>query len=196
LMHELYFTELAWVVAGPIIAIALIQTLRMFRAQVGANKLRVVYCALPLMLLAFLWGGVGVASYLVMSESWHQARPIIRETDQAIGMVAASQVGGQPRRITAEELAKSAPLSEGTKRWLRNATITIAAAPEVATVGPGEYFPGLLKMIVSNSELKGRVPYSAVLRRANGKNCSLIFRIQHSPGEKHNVGFVDVICDQ
>jgi len=89
---------------------------------------------------------------------------------------------------------KAAPLSDGTKRWLRDASLTVAPAPEWIGRGPGPYMPGRMMYVVRSERLKNRVPYSAVVRNARGQDCSMMFQIQRGPVEKYNLGWLTVVC--
>jgi TM2 domain-containing membrane protein YozV len=173
---------------APLLAVGLIQSHRLFRAQVAANKLRIVQCALPLLIVAFLCGSVGVVYMAVLRESSRQQYTILRETDAAIA--AAQAADPRPRLLSMDDLAKAAPLSEVTQHWLRNASITVASAPDRVGTGPGRYFPGRMMFSVPSSRLQNGVPYSAVVRTASGTQCSLMFQIQ----KEGPVGFVTAIC--
>jgi hypothetical protein len=176
------------IAVAPLLAVGLIQSHRLFRAQVAANKLRIVQCALPLLLVAFL-GSVGSDVFMgLLSESWHQQSTILRETGAAIA--AAQAADPRPRRLSPDDMAKTSPLSEVTQRWLRNASITVASAPDRIGNGPGRYFPGRMMFMVPASRLNNGAPYSAVVRTASGSECSLMFQIQ----KQGSLGYLTAIC--
>lgn len=196
LFQVIEFKQLISLVAAPLIAIALIQSLRMFRAQTGANKLRVVRCALPLVLVTFLYGAASVVFFEVLQETWRQARTVMLETDKAIGAWQVSNASNwQARQTNENDLAKVASLSNDTKLWLRSASVTVATAPERIKTGPGPYLPGRVLLILQGAELKDRVPYTAVVRNARGRDCSMMLQIQKGPTEKLDVGYLTVICE-
>ena len=179
---------------APMVAIALIQSHRLFRGQVPANKLRVVRCALPLMFVAFLCTLGSDLFFRGLYASWRQQSTILNETGIAIATLASSDSGTgavHPRHVMPEELAKAMTLSEETRHWLRNANILVAAAPEHLGVGPGPHFPGRILFSIPASKLRGQAPYSAVIRAASGTQCALTFQIQ----EQGPVGFLTAICE-
>jgi hypothetical protein len=140
-----------------------------------------------LLLVAFLWSFAGAVAMNLARESWDQQRTILRETNEALAATQAANP--RPRRLTPEDMAKAAPLSEATQHWLRNASITIAPAPERVKGGPGMYFPH--SIWVPTSTLKNGAPYSAVVRAANGTQCSLLFE---TPGQGRPFRYVTAIC--
>lgn len=179
---------------APLLAVGLIQSHRFFRAQIGANKLRVVRCALPLVIVAFLCSLGHEVLMGVFSESRRQQSTIFRETDSAIAALEAEgpqMDSAHPRRFSPKDLASASPLSDGTQRWLRSASIIVAPAPDRIGAGPGSYFPGRSLFFVSSSGLKNRVSYSAVVRAANGTECSMMFQVQ----KQGPVGFLTAICE-
>ncbi len=182
-------------IAGALLlAVGLIQSHRLFRAQDGANRLRVVRCALPLVTVAFLCGLAGNVLMVVFTESWRQQATILRETDSAIAAAQAQLPPadpGRPRRLSFQELADASRLSAGTQRWLRHASITVVPAPHRLATGPGLYIPGRKLFLVPSSQLRDRVPYSAVVHTAQGRDCSLLFQIQR----QGPVGFLTAVCD-
>ena len=179
---------------APLVAIGLIQSHRFFRAQVAANKLRMIGCALPLLIVAFLCSLGSEMLMAVYGESWQQASTILRETDSAIAALQSKRSQTDAARLPSlglDDLATAAPLSDSTKQWLRNSSITVSVAPNRIGNGPGSYFPGRLSFFVPNSSPKNRVSYSAVVRKANGSRCSMIFQAQ----KQGPVGFLTAICE-
>jgi hypothetical protein len=172
----------------------LIQCHRLFRAQVAANKLRVVLCALPLMATSFLCTFGSDLLFAAFNEGWRQESTVLRETDAALAASLVTDPGtGRvlPRRLTPEDLASTSQLSPVTQGWLHNASILVAAAPEHGEAGPGLYFPGRKIYALPNSRLENGASYSAVVRTARGRACSFIFQRQ----KQVVVGFVTVVCD-
>ena len=179
---------------APLLAVGLIQSHRFFSAQVAASKLRVVRCALPLVIVAFVCSLGREVLMGVFSESWQQESTIIRETDSAIAALQAESPqtdSGHPRRLSLDDLANASPLSDGTQRWLRKASIIVAPARDRFGSGPGPYFPGRMLFFVPSSRVNNRISYSAVVRAANGTECSMIFQAK----KQGPVGFLTAICE-
>ncbi len=148
---DLYLSGMATLVAAPLVGIALIQTHRYFRAQLSANRLRLVRVAIPLVLTAFLWGAIGDLTFMLGGVTWRTESTTLRETDKALSKVAAiDAVGGVPRarQVSLTDLSSASPLSGTTQRWLANAQITVAAAPEHIGTGSGPYYPGRMAFYI------------------------------------------------
>ena len=117
---------------APALLIALIQSYRLFRAQVRDSTLSVVRNLLPLAMLVFLCG-IFVTAFSAMV--WHasgQVGMLFAETYVAIQQIIprTAKLGpGQPLELTGDDVAKAIyphfPFPESTQHWLRNARITV-----------------------------------------------------------------------
>lgn len=175
-------------IAVPLLGVALIQSHRLFRAQLAANRLRVVRCAIPLLLVAFLCSTIGVICTGLAYESWHQQSTIIPEVSAALS--AAHAADPHPRMLSGEELANFAKLSDVTRHWLRDANVIVTAAPERIGNGSGRHLWGSMKFIVPRD--KGpRVPYSALVRTERGTRCSLMLQIQ----KEGDIAYLTAFCE-
>ena len=193
-MFYLGFRNLAGLVIAPLLAIGLIQSLRMFRAQFGANHLRVVRFALPLIAVTFLWGAGSDVLFDVLRQCWHQSSATIAETDKAIGTVLKVTAGtnGPVRQISADDLAKATPLSPGTRRWLQNASITVSPAPDRGRFAP--YYPGRIWAPISAEQTRDRSSYTALLHNTRDGDCRLTFQRQQGVAASY-AGFVVASCE-
>jgi hypothetical protein len=184
------FETVAALVLAPLVGVGLIQSRRFFRAQMAAHRLRVVRCALPPVLVAFLWIFLAQLLMGVLVESWQEKATILRDTDAVIAAVQADSRFDtrRPLRLSPADLAGASRLSGVTQRWLRTASVTVVPAPKM-TAGPGPYFSGQSVFVIHN--VKDRQPYAAVVRTAGGGRCSLMFQV-HEAGR---YGFLSAICD-
>ncbi len=141
--------NMTWV-AVPILLFAVIQSYRLFRTQREDSILSMIRCLLPLAIVAFLCGFSLEASGFGAPSRWQP----FSETHEAIEKLqpGITKLGAaRPLQLTVEDLAKASPLSELTRRWLRNSNITIA--PDQAHSG-----------------------YFATIHLANGLDCRLAVR--------------------
>jgi hypothetical protein len=196
LFRAVPFEDIMTVLIAALVAVGLIQTLRAFRAQLGANKLRMMQAAAPLMLVTFLWGAGSVVFFHVLRQSWLQSSKIMHEVDRSIAALQA-QVPGvtQVQRASVEDLGKAAPLSDQTRRWLRDANVVIARTPDRTGGSLGPYIPGRMLFPVGRDELKGRTSYMAHLRRSDGKECSMMFQMRRAQTPMLAFGYVSVACE-
>jgi len=113
----------------PTLLLAVIQSYRLFRAQLQGSTLSVVRNLLPLALMAFLCTFPFSALDTFVFHAWNQKWKVEFETLHAIGKIqpdTAKLDATHPLQLTPEDLAKAFPLSEDTRRWLRGSRITIA----------------------------------------------------------------------
>ncbi len=158
----------------PTLLIAVIQSYRLFRAQVQDSILSVIRNLLPLAMMAFLCSFSLLAFFTFVDQAKLQMWAMFRETHEAIEKVQPGTPNldaTHPLELTAEDLAKATPLSERTRRWLRDSRITVAPdAPH-----PGRYCcPGNSRSITFPPD-KAYSWYLATVHLANGSKCTLSF---------------------
>src|SRR5208282_5519548 len=125
----------------PTLVFATIQSYRLFRKQLQDSPLFVVRRLVPLAIITFLSSFSLAAFSFFVASAPEQMRRLFLETHQAIEKLQPVLVkldAGHPLQLTGEDLAKAYPLSERTRRWLRDARITVAPAKP----HPGPYFRG------------------------------------------------------
>ncbi len=92
-----------------------------------------------------------------------------------------------PLQLTVEDLAKATPLSERTRRWLRNSRITVA---------PDKAHPGVRYCCPGNSRGFTFPPdqayswYLATIHLASGSKCTLSFQ-----AGRGGFGILGGVCD-
>jgi len=159
----------------PTLLYAVIQSYRLFRAQLQDRALSVVRSLLPLAMTAFLCSFSSLSFYAFVGQA--AQNPIgtaVLETMQAIQKFQ-SGVGkldaAHPLQLTVEDLAKASPISKRTRRLLGNSHITLAldAPPHHGQFGCGE-----------NPHPVGLPPqgyswYSAVIPLADGSRFIMAF---------------------
>jgi hypothetical protein len=114
----------------PTLLYAVIQSYRLFRAQVQDRAMSVVRSLLPLALIGFLCSFSSLAFYTFVGRA-PQDPKIMALFETAVALQKfQSGVGkldaAQPLQLTVEDLAKVSPLSKSTRRFLGNSHITLA----------------------------------------------------------------------
>jgi ABC-type transport system involved in multi-copper enzyme maturation permease subunit len=159
----------------PTLLFAVVQSYRLFRKQLQDSALFVVRRLLPLAIVAFLSGFSLGAFDAFVGHAKQQMWTLFRETHEAIEKTqagAAKLDADHPRQLTMEDLAKASPLSERTRRWLGDASITVAPDKPYG----GRYCCG------GNSGGTTFVPdeayarYSATIHLPRGSHCTLAFQ--------------------
>lgn len=113
----------------PTLVFATIQSYRLFRKQLQDSPLFVVRRLVPLAIITFLCGFALAAGYAFMGHAREQMWGFFLETHQAIEKFQPGTPNldaAHPLQLTGEDLAKTYPLSDRTRRWLRDARITVA----------------------------------------------------------------------
>ncbi len=116
----------------PALLLAVIQSYRLFRAQVQDSTRSLVRNLLPLAMLVFLLTFSWVGFNAFVDHAGWQVWGLFGETNRAIEKIlpgAANADATHPLQLTVDDLAKATPspfpLSESTRRWLRNSRITV-----------------------------------------------------------------------
>ena len=166
----------------PTLLIAVIQSYRMFREQLPDSILSVTRKLLPLAIAAFLSSFSLMALYGLVANAQQQMWTMFRETHEAIEKIQpdiAKLDTTHPLQLTAEDLAKAAPLSERTQRWLRNSRISVA---------PDKPHPGGRYCCEGNSRSvrfaadKDYSWYLAVIQLPSGSHCTVSFQAGRENG--------------
>jgi len=116
----------------PGLLFALLQSYRMFRADLRNSTLSLVRNLWPLAMVVFLWTFSLGAFYAFVDSAGWQTWELFGETSRAIVKIlpsAANSDAAHPLQLTVDDLAKALsppfPLSERTRRWLRGSRITV-----------------------------------------------------------------------
>jgi len=123
-----YITPNLSVLLVPTLLLAVIQSYRLFRAQLQESILGMIRNLFPLAMVAFLWTFSLMAFSAFVRQAWEQNRIMFDETVHAIEKIqpgAAKLEATHPLQLTEEDLAKAFPLSARTRRWLCNSRVTI-----------------------------------------------------------------------
>ncbi len=101
----------------PALLLGLIQSYRLFRTQPQDSALWMLRCLMPVATLTILWSFSVSAGFV--SSRWEP----LSETREALDKL---QPGTSKIELAGEDLAKGAPLTALTRRWLRGSRIVIA----------------------------------------------------------------------
>jgi hypothetical protein len=128
----------------PTLFYAVVQSYRLFRAQLQDRALSVVRSLLPLATTAFLCSFASLAFYTFVSQAaqdpkWTALFQIV-EAIQKVQSGAGKLDAAHPLQLTVEDLAKASTLSKSTRRLLGNSHITLALdePPHHGQFGCGE----------------------------------------------------------
>jgi len=167
-----------WVVMAllvPILLFAVIQSYRLFRAEVRDSALAVIRSLLPVALVGFLWTfSLGTLDAFV-ARAKQQMWSLFLETHEAITKIqpgTANLESAGPLSLTAEDLAKASPLSERARRWLGNSRITVV--PDKPR--PGPYCCGTNSRGIRFAPDKTYSWYLATIQRPGGSICTVSFQ--------------------
>lgn len=126
------FYLLATLVLGPILVFGVLQSYRLFKAQVPDGVVSIIRNLLPLATLVLLCS-FSLAAYNALVE--HSMGQIfgmfmsLREAHLAIEKIHPSVSNldaAHPLQLTVDDLVKAYPLSKSTRNWLRGSTISLA----------------------------------------------------------------------
>jgi hypothetical protein len=130
----------------PMLLVAVIQSYRLFRAQFQDRALSVIRSLLPLVMTAFLCSFLLLASYTFVNDATAQTRALLFRTGLAIEEILRTRAiektppsvakldATHPLQLTGDAVEKADaekpfhlpfPLPGNTRRWLRNARITV-----------------------------------------------------------------------
>src|SRR6185369_244198 len=109
----------------PLIALTVIQSRRLFRAESTSGWQPVARRFVPLLVLALLIGAVQRAPVAVVLRLSGQTWKVMEQVSQTLNRMS---VANRSATVTLEDLNKTAPQSELARVWLKNATITVTPA--------------------------------------------------------------------
>jgi len=159
----------------PTLVFATIQSYRLFRKQLQDSPLFVVRRLVPLAIIIFLCSFSLAAFYLFLDHAQQQMWTLFLETHKAIERIqpgTPNLEAAHPLQLTGEDLAKAYPLSDHTRRWLRDARITVA--PDKPH--PGPYCCGENSGGITFAPDKDYSWYLATIRLSGGSACTLSFQ--------------------
>lgn len=189
-----------FIAVAPLIAVAVIQSHRAFRGQVSANRLWVVRYALPLVIASFLWSFAGMLFFFGAREAYDHESNVLRETNAAIAKIVANDAPRgttKARRVTADELAQAAPLSDATASWLRDAQILVGPAPAAVDNHRAQYFVGhrWISLTSPGGATPIAQPYSAVIRTRSGTQCAFTYQAPDTRTVPWRFTYVSAVCE-
>jgi hypothetical protein len=171
---------LAMLVLAPGVVVATVQSHRFFRAQAEDSNLRLLKSAIPLVVTATICGFVVTTAAMFVSEAWEQQGMLIRDTHRVIeSLQPGISSPSRPLQLSAEDLAKAAPISDRTRQWLAGSSIVVAPTfPELnvpSPAPPSSRFSRSFSVYAPAAPNKEDVPYAAVIHRASGTTCYITF---------------------
>jgi len=119
---------LTTIILVPVLLCAVIQSYRLFRAEVRHPALSVVRSLVPLAVLAFLCSSLSLAFENFLSRPRNQKMSAFFEIIEAIEKFQSGVPNldaAHPLQLTVEDLAKAYPLSKSTRRLLDDSHITL-----------------------------------------------------------------------
>lgn len=183
------FMLIATLFLVPMLLVVLIQSYRLFRIQVQDGTLFVIRNLIPLAITAFLCSFSLLAFFFLVDHAKREMWTMFHETHEAIEKVQPGTPNldaMHPLQLTGEDLAKTALLSERTRRWLRNSTITVA--PDKPQTHPGGYCCSGNSGSTTFPADRDFSLYLATIHLASGSNCTLSF------GGKKGYGVLGGVC--
>jgi len=171
-MRRVRMSEIALVPQG---AMNSLNPVMRIREQVQDGRLSVTRKLLPLAIVIFVSTFSVTALFALVANAQQQMWSMFHETHEAIEKVQpgiAKLDAAHPLQLTAEDLAKAAPLSERTQRWLRNARISVA--PDTRHPG-GRYCCGANSRSIRFAPDREYSWYLADIHLPSGSDCTLSF---------------------
>jgi len=159
----------------PTLLFAVIQSHRLFRAQLQDSTMSVIRYLLPLAIVAFLSSFSLVAFGAFVDHAEKQMWTLFRETHEAIEKIQPGTPKldpAHPLQLSVEDLAKASPLSERTRRWLDNSSIIVA--PD--RPHPGRYCCGGISGSTTFVPDKAYSWYLATIHLPSGSDCTMSFQ--------------------
>ncbi len=176
-----YYFALAILAATlPVAAVVLLQSYRRFRGRAEDTNLRLAKYLLMAAAVIFVCGiGLGEFGGLIW-RSWRQVGTFSHEMNAAILKVVEANpedAGSKPVRLTAAQLEQAAPMSDFTRHWLGNGTVTVGPAPAGLLtadkmLGPHRFGFWSQRLPAKNQSLS----YLASVRIRNGMTCRMYYR--------------------
>jgi hypothetical protein len=191
--RDLTQTVLA-VVAAPCVTVALIQSHRLFRTQTEDRKIQMLHTVLPLMTTTLIWALVINGAAEFANRAWQDRYHLVMEVHTAIEKLRQEPATSlEPMRLSVVDLEKTLPLSDRTRHWLAGASLTVT--PDKYTEANGPRYAGIVdnefSLYVPGAIGTKPVPYSLLIRKADGKRCYVRF----SPRGNGGFGILDGTCE-
>jgi hypothetical protein len=178
---------------SPCIAVAIVQSYRLFRGQADESRKQIILTLLPLALTAVFCGALISASVTFVFQTWEQTGTLAREMHVAIETLQPG-AGGPVRRmdLSADDLAKAAPISDRTRQWLAGSTIAVAPTfPELHVPLPAGGDSRTFSFYALAVPGKEGISYAAVIHRPSGSTCYVNF----STSAHARFGYMNGTCE-
>jgi hypothetical protein len=183
-----YLTPVVVFIVAPTLLLALIQSYRLYRAQIPGSTLSVVRNLWPSAVLVFLCSfPLSATSSLVFrasNEVWGTEMEVIKAIEK-IRPDASTLDEAHPLQLSVDDLAKGSPLSEQTRRWLGNSPVTVA--PRKLSIQELEW-----ERRVWNMQAVPTQEYLVTVHFAGSTGCSQRFWYVNYP--KRDVRMLVMIC--
>ena len=180
------------VLVGPLLAVGLIQSHRLFRGQLEDRKFHAIRTAfsplVTLFLSVFLLTAVSLFAWRLRQEQVD----IVGEAHVAIEALEASANGSNAPRVqkfTLDDLAEGGTLSVQTRRWLGTSTIVVRREVD-SSQPPSLFWPYEYALLAPATPGKTAVSYSATIRKPRGSECNLRFWASRAS----RTGFLSQFC--
>jgi hypothetical protein len=186
-----YAPNILGILSIPTLILAVIQSNRRFHEQAQSTLQFAIRNLLPLAFVAFCCCLCWQALHTLVSQAFQQDWDVRMETSNTILKVesaAAALDAMRPLQLTGEDLEKSFPLSDRTRRWLRNSHITIVSLKRLPHRDSGTRLSGHTFMDMDDSHAW----YLATIYLPGGSNCTQSFPRVSYPKKDFNMLFV--IC--
>lgn len=144
---------------------------RLFRGQRADTTGNVLRSFAPLLLVVFSIIFLDTLTAGLIGQSWGVKHTMFGETHMALDRLAAES-RDQPMTITADKLAQAAPLSEVTRYWLGDGTISIQPNAMWEKLAAGD-----TSLYAMREGLPGRsASYKATVTLRDGVVCTMTFQ--------------------
>ena len=177
---------------GPLLAVGLIQSHRLFRGQLEDRKFHVIKSVLAPLTTLILCGFLTTAVFSLALTLRQEQVDIVGEAHVAIEALEASASGptaSNVQKFTFDDLAKGGPLSVQTRHWLSNSTIVVRREAD-GSRPPPLLWPYEYAFLTPAAPGKNLVSYSATIRTSRGSQCNLRFWASRSS----QTGFLSQSC--
>lgn len=190
--HGSYLPLALAVIVGPLLAVGLLQSHRLFRGQLEDRKFHAIRSTFPPLMTLVLSFFVVTAVFLFAWRLRQEQVDIVREAHIAIEALEAGANGPiapNVQQFTLDDLAKAGALSIQARHWLSNSTVVVRretdARRPLSLLWPYEY-----AFLAPAAPGKNAVSYSATIRTPRGSECNLRFWASRSS----QTGFLSQSC--
>jgi hypothetical protein len=161
---------------APTLLFAVSQSRWLFHKLLQDHPLFLIRRLFPLAIIAFFSTFSLAAFDGFVFHAKREMWATFRETHEAIEKIQPGIAGpdeSHPLQLTVEDLAKAAPLSVRTQRWLRDSRITVV--PGQSGADSKSYCCGSNSSVVTYPADKPNSRYLATIRLPNGSACTISF---------------------